>query len=243
MNYERYDLIRAFEGEIPQAVLQAVLRNYRNIKLIPPIKKRIVLVAEAGYHIGVVSGNKDEEQPFVGAYKYSGLIDESEVESLRADPTLTVEYSGDFNIEVAPDGSRSKYVQDVRGIGKDYIFSGAIILLEEGQQQGDFEFAWHREHIGIEIVSGDLDAPMYRVTGRTPEEAEFWSREMLKKYPNAKVNDDPSEEIQLELLLKLSDKELLKLGSPRLRQRHLKSYRKHLRRRLERIRLGKANRN
>lgn len=217
MNYERYDLVCGFEGEVPQEVLHAALEGYRNIELLPPWKKAIVLVAKPNYKIHVFDGDAKESQRFLGTYRYTGLVDEQELQALYDNPHLVVEFCGEFSCQPASTGSLGLYSRRLKGRTKPHMSDAAFILLTEGKQEGDFQAAWSG---GSENVGRDGGEPVYRVTEATPE---------MLSLPVA----ESTEEV-LEVLLQLSDQELQRVNGDHIHD--VAEFRDFLRQKLNKLR-------
>jgi len=229
MIYERYDLVRAMEGPVTQDILRAVLQGYRNIELSPPWEKRIVLVAEANYPIHVFDGDVNDSQRFLGAYRYSGVIDEQAVQALRHDPRVVVECCGEFTCRPAPAGFPSPLLKRLDGRMKDYWSGGAFILLTEGEQHGDFEFAWEGGAAGIANVGREGEQPVYRITASSPDTLALMKERVQELYGGRPFVEDNSEAGVLEVMLLMSDDELLKMGG--LRRKDVKAFREFVRKR------------
>lgn len=232
MKYDRYDLVSAFEGPVSQDILHEFLRGYRNIELSPPWQMRIALVAKARYPIHVVDGDVNDTQRFLGAYKYVGEIDEQQLRALRQDSTAVVEYSGEFSCVTAPAGVSYPFVRHLGGTSKDYMLGGAFILLREGEQTGDFSFSWEGNGTGIVNIGNDL----LRVTANSPEQQALLMDQIRKKYPGIPVAEETNEVGALEIVLRMDDNELLRLSGGTLLPRDLKSYRKFVRGKIEKLR-------
>ena len=217
--YERYDLVSAYEGNVPQKVLRQALSGYRCVELIPPFERRIAFVAEYGYPI--LEWDVDAKTPhhFLGAYKFVGLISEDEVQALRADPKMVVELSGEFSVVKAAAGAGYPFIRGLVGTMKQYLNDGAFILLEEGQQDGDFNVSWSSNGTGI---VKDPESPVHRVTASSPEQA---LAQIAKQHPNASIVEVNTEAGVIDMLLKMSDSELLRHCSGKIRRSELKSYR------------------
>lgn len=228
IKYERYDLVHAIEGPVTQDILHTILQGYRNIELSPPWEKRIVLVAERNYPIHVFDGDVNNTQRFLGAYRYSGVVDEQEVQALRRDSRVVVECSGVFSCQPAPAGFPAPFLKRLDGRMKDYWSDGAFILLTNGEQHGDFEFAWEGGADTLANVGEDEAEPIYRMTASSPETFALLESRVQELNGGRPFVEDNSEAGVLEVLLRMSDDELQRMNGHRIK--NVQKFREFLRR-------------
>jgi len=205
------------EWRLTQDILHTILQGYRNIELTPPWEKRIVLVAGRNYPIHVFDGDVNDTQRFLGAYRYSGVVDEQEVQALRRDSRVVVECSGVFSCQPAPAGFPAPFLKRLDGRMKDYWSGGAFILLTEGEQNGDFEFAWEGGEGTLANVGEEEADPIYRITASSPETFALLKARVQDLNGGRPFVEDNSEAGVLETLLRMSDDELQRMNGHRIR--------------------------
>lgn len=204
MLYERFDCVTAIEGGCTQEHLRNLLSGYRNIPLDLPFALDIVLVAQAGSKVHVFNGRPEETQRFLGVYSRAGTVTDEELERLRADPALLVDFSGRLAVETAPPEWRGQGIawgQRLAGLSKEWLSTGAFILVEPGVQEGDFSLTYSRQ--APRNVSRNPANPIWAAN----DEAE--AIRLLGADPGAKVEEMDDDEIRL-MVADLTDDELLR---------------------------------